>query len=312
MSSVKNLSVSASKNYSLNHWPYTKATNIYMNDQIIKLNLEAFAHGYDLFYEAVIELINDADKNDALVYIIPDDLSSQYYYSNEKRQGFSFVTFLKNNLLNKDREVFLSLFNEITPLVHKYSKKSSYDLKIINPRLKYITLMFSMLLEDVNNPSVFNVDFYYDKKDRCLKRKLDDITTVTINSNLDSLQEGNLKRYEECVAEFLSYKRELVSNGERVLFYNDSLNNLKRVVENALQNNFKNENGEAPKISNKVQISNILFDSKNPELEHTIDYVIKNIHHDSSGQPRKFTEKEYIYLWLELNKILYLLNRYKK
>ena len=168
------------------------------------------------------------------------------------------------------------------------------------------------MVVSVNEPEVFDLEFYYDKADKVFKKKLDGATVEIINQNTAELStsETNKIRYEECVAEFLSFRKDSQTN--KHLFYNQSLDKLKRIIENVLENNYKKEDGSFPKLSSKKQISNILFDVSHPEFESRIGYVVSNIHHEQGGQPKKFTEKEYVYLWLELNQILYLLNRYKK
>lgn len=280
-----------------------------MDKKFPKLSLKTYAHGYESFYESIIEILDLANTHDILGYLLPDDLNSQYLFSDKRRQGFSRIGFLKEHpLLNGEHELFLSLVNEIIIETDKYHSKPVYELDKIHNKFNLILIRFSHLMSEVNNPEVFKLEFYYDKKNKKLKRKLDSITTKTINSNLNNVKEGNQIRYEECVSEFLSYKRDLLK--ENIYYYNNSLNNLKKVVENTLQNNFKKEDGSFPKLSNKKQISNIIFDSNETLFEEIIDYVVKNIHHENGGQPKKFTEKEYVFLWLELNKILYLLNRY--
>ncbi len=176
--------------------------------------------------------------------------------------------------------------------------------------LKSVVYSMAKLMVDSNNSNIFDLDFCFDKDIREFKRKLDDVTVESINKNDNSLEGDNKLRYQECVIEFLSYSRK--NDGGDKLFYNNSLDRLKKVFENTLRIKYERTEGNYPKISNKKQISNIIFDKENETFEAMIDYIVKNIHHENGGKPNNFTEKEYIYLWLELNKILYLLNIYSK
>lgn len=281
-----------------------------MATEFPKLNLEKYSHGYEAFYQAAIHILVEAENFRVLKYILTDDMNSQYKYSDEFRAGYLAIHFLKQNYLVSDKEIFLSFLNEILPEILKYSSKQSWELDNINPNLKTVIYKLVDLIAESNNSSVFNLDFYYDSGERCFRRKLDVITTESINLNRSELDGENKTRYEECVSDFLSYKRDLTKDNK--LFYNESLNNLKKVVENSLHNNYKKEDGSFPMIHKKKELSNILFDNSSIEFENLIEYVTKNIHHEAGGQPKVFTEKEYIYLWMELNTILYLLNRYKK
>ena len=281
-----------------------------MDDKFEELNIENFARSHQSFFNSIVEVLSDAEILGTLAYILPDTINQQYLYSDEKRQGYSRMDFLENTYLVEDVSKFIPFVNSIIPKVFRYLQMRDYELDQYSKNLSKTVVKFTTLLSATTDSSVFNLEYHYSKADKEIRRKLDAATTEVINFNLNNLIEGNGERYKEAIAEFLSYKKELAK--DKAHFYNDSLNNLKKVVENTLENNFKKEDGNFPKLSNKKQISNIVFDSENHELEHTIDYIIKNIHHESGGQPKKFTEKEYVYLWLELNKLLYLLNRYKK
>jgi len=277
-----------------------------------QLNLEQFAHGYESFCKATHVILNESEMREVLKYILTDDINSQYRYSDSKRDGQSIMHFLKKTYLLGDKEIFLSFFNEILPNIFLYLGKNTWEYNKIpsasRDNFEIVINRFADLILKSNNPSVFKLDFYFDKSNRDFRRKIDEITTESINSNTDSLDGDNKIRYQECVSDFLLYKKD--SNNK--LFYNESLNNLKKVVENTLQNNYTKTDGSFPMIHKKKELSNILFNDNNTEFENLIEYIIKNIHHEKGGQPKNFTEKEYVYLWLELNTILYLLNRYKK
>lgn len=284
-----------------------------MNDEFQKLNLEKFAHNYQSFYASACSLFNEADNKNIIRYILTDDINSQYKYSNKKRNGYPVMSFLAETYLNGEQEIFLSFFNEILPNILQYIGKKEWEYeKIPSERRSDFTVIiykFADLIINSNNPSVFNLDFYYDTKKYSFRRKIDGVTARLINSNDSNLEGDNKIRYQECVSDFLLYKKDIINSDK--LFYNKSLENLKKVVENTLQNGYKKTDGTFPRISDKKQLSNILFSDNNSDFENFLDYVIKNIHHEAGGQPKKFTEKEYVYLWLELNNILYLLNKYK-
>lgn len=281
-----------------------------MDDKFPQLNLEEFAHGYQSYYEATCHLMTEAERTGVLTYILTKDINSQYKYSDHGRKGYPIMSFLKERYLTGEKEIFLSFFNEILPNIIMYLNSQDWEIDSINRELRPVVNKFGGLIVQSNNSKVFNVDFYYDNKSKDFKRKLDKVAVETINFNDANLEGDNKDRYQECVSDFLSYNRELIKSNR--LFYNESLDRLKRVIENTLQNKYKRTDGGFPMIHNKKELSNILFDGSNTDFENLVSYVVKNVHHEEGGTPKNFNEKEYVYLWLELNKILYLLNRYKK
>lgn len=284
-----------------------------MDNNFPNLDLKKFAHSYDTFYDAAIHLLHSAHNDGTLHYILPEKICRQYKFSEYSRSHLGTMIFLEDTYLSKDdKEGFISFLNMVLPETIRLYKKETYELNKINKNLASTLISFIDLVISTNEPEVFDLDFYYDKEDKVFKRKLDEATAEVINQNASEFtnDEANKERYEECVAEFLSFRQGTQSN--RALFYNQSLDKLKRIVENTLEKGYKKDDGSFPKLSNKKQISNILFDASHPEFESRIGYVVSNIHHEQGGQPKKFSEKEYVYLWLELNQILYLLNRYKK
>lgn len=284
-----------------------------MNDNFPNLNLKNFSHSYSVFFDAVIHVFNNARRNNTLIHILPEKICKQYQYSEYSRNNLGLLNFLENSYISKNnKEGFVSLLNEIIPKVINLYQKPSYQLDNINQNLEETLIEFIDLVVSTNEAEIFDLDFYYDKKDNLFKRKLDAATVEIINQNTSNLNNNDMNklRYAECVAEFLAFRNDGQSN--KNLFYNESLDKLKRIVENTLEKEYIKEDGSFPKLSNKKQISNILFDTSHPDFESRIGYVISNIHHEQGGQPSKFSEKEYVYLWLELNQILYLLNRYKK
>jgi hypothetical protein len=286
---------------------YTRAV---MNNDFPKLNLQSFSLGYEDFFSTVKSILNESDNNGSLIYLIPNDIDAQYRYSEHKRNHQPRYAFLLDKFLKlENNDLFLSFFNEVINSKFEAPEPSS-DIWKNCPGLRTSMFKLSDLIDNINNSAVFTLEFYFDKKSKQIKRKLDPVTIETINLNAENITTGNDIRYQECVEEFLSFKRDFSENNN--LFYNNSLDKLKRVVENTLKNEYVRDGGLYPKISDRKQISNILFDKENTDFENRIKYIVENIHHEKSGQPKKFSEKEYTYLWLELNQILYLLNRYKK
>jgi len=279
-----------------------------MDNNFPKLQLENFTRGFNDFYNEVCLILKDADENSSLVFLIPDEVDAQYRYSDYKRNYQTRYDYIHNHFLDSENtDLFLSFFNEVVTCQFNSFGLSSDTWKN-SPCLRTSVLRLSDLIGNINNPAVFKLDFHYDNESKQIKRKLDAVTTEIINNNANEIDAGNNARYQDCVDEFLQFKRSLIK--DPMFFYNQSLDRLKRVVENTLKNKYSRSDGTFPKLSDRKQISNILFGNQHAEFENRIGYIIENIHHEKEGQPKKFTEKEYVYLWLELNQILYLLNRY--
>lgn len=284
-----------------------------MDNNFPSLNFKKFAHSYDTFFSVALYVLNSAYGNNTLQHILPEKICMQYKYSEYSRNGLGLMNFLKNTYISKDdKDGFISFLNQVLPKVIEFSQLQSYELGRINRYLPTTLVAFLGFVSSANEAEVFDLDFYYDNKDKLFKRKLDSVTIEIINQNASNFiaDDTNKLRYEDCVAEFLAFRGDIKANEN--LFYNQSLDKLKRIVENTLEKEYKREDGTFPKLSNKKQISDILFGALHSDFESRIGYVVSNIHHEQGGQPKKFTEKEYVYLWLELNQILYLLNRYKK
>lgn len=219
-----------------------------MNNKFPKLNLEKFAHDEQSFYEAICHILIEAETYGVIKYILTDDINSLYVYSDMGRKRYRIFDFLKGTYLTGDKETLLSFLNEIIPNVIKFAKTPEWELDRVNRNLHFIIYKIIDIINSANNTNVFNVDFYYDTRGCEFKRKLDEVTTNSINLNGGSLDGDNKIRYEECVADFLSYKCNVSKNK---LFYNESLDKLKKVIENTLQNNYKRSDGTFPKIHEK-------------------------------------------------------------
>ena len=49
----------------------------------------------------------------------------------------------------------------------------------------------------------------------------------------------------------------------------------------------------------------------NEEMKNILKFIITKIHHNETGTRSKINKKEYNYIWLELNKLIYLVTKYK-
>ncbi|MBY0533955.1 MAG: hypothetical protein K2P31_03195, partial [Rickettsiaceae bacterium] len=91
-----------------------------MDNKFPKLNLEQFAHGYRAFFDASYVLFKESEGSRILPYILTEDINAQYMYSDEKRNGYSSMDFLKRNYLTGEQEIFLQFFNEVLPNILIY------------------------------------------------------------------------------------------------------------------------------------------------------------------------------------------------
>jgi hypothetical protein len=287
----------------------------FMEHSYPKLNLKQFSQGYEAFRESVVSILRSAERVGVIDFMVSDDVYAQYKVRRRIDEADNLFSFLKETYLVEEQEMFLSFCNNIIKAsfsnqenFFQKSEKIVSSMDDATPEEKVFKDLCVLLYEQLNNPNVFDVDFYYDVQDEEIKRKLDSVTIEMINSNIDKFDDndGNGEKYEACVAEFLSFKGVASSK----TFYNTSLDNLKRVVENTLQNKYKDKHGKYPKLNKVKEITNILFDNRCEEFEGLVTYVVQNIHHERDGFPKQFTPKEYTFLWLQLNLILFLLHTY--
>ena len=87
---------------------------------------------------------------------------------------------------------------------------------------------------------------------------------------------------------------------------NHSLNHIKSVLESAA----KSKGIEKPFSKDKPKFVEKLFPGKQPDyFKSHLEFIISNIHHQQKdGNPYKFSEQEYVYWWLEINKLIFMLN----
>ena len=157
-------------------------------------------------------------------------------------------------------------------------------------------------ITDAIQDDIFDLDFYFDCITNQIKRKIDPITTNTINKVSSSLVDSNKELYSQCVSGFLNYTLPKTNKND---FYHESLDRMKEVLENYLTLYH-----DGCKLNDK-KLVDILLDNKDNDIKSVLNYIIKNIHHNQ-GERSNLNEKEYNYIWLEINKIIYLVQKYKK
>jgi hypothetical protein len=144
-----------------------------MKDEFPSLNLESFAHGYESYFAATYNLLSEAEDKGVLKYILTEDINSQYKYSNQKRISHPTMDFLKDTYLTGKQEVFLPFFNEILPNILEYVGKEEWQYSRVHQeqRSNFGIMLYKLvdLIIDSNNPSVFNLDFHYDKESKTFR-----------------------------------------------------------------------------------------------------------------------------------------------
>ena len=141
-----------------------------------------------------------------------------------------------------------------------------------------------------------------------LERQLTQADLEIINENEKMIQEKenapNLRAYDSCIDEFLILK---ISNQPGEHKRVESLNALKRVFERSLMNRHGLQLNNKRTVVEKLLNGNGEYD----EVTQNIEFIVKNIHHDQKNEKgvstsRRFSRGEYIYWWLERNKLIYL------
>jgi hypothetical protein len=264
------------------------------------LDLSSFKLGFEDYRKNIVHQykVKDIDIDLGISSLLPIQIKQHIKYRNlnyipnyrnyayPPSQAFNFVI---KNFFEKDKDIFLGFVQMMID--------SHFD----NPEI-FDIFINREIIQPLSN-GVFNLDFYFDESDKKLKRKIDPITTSNINEVSQGLDEQNKDLYEQCVSEFLTFS--LPSNGLND-FYHESLDRMKEIIENHLTLNYADV-----RISNKNRLSDIIFNGQNEDFKSILEYVVKKIHHNDTGNRIQLNQKEYIYIWLELNKILYLLKRYK-
>jgi hypothetical protein len=260
------------------------------------LKLKSFVGGFDkyknyvwrYFYSRTFSNFNL--KNDLL---LPKSVRYGIKYSLIK----SDLRSIKNEFIIDD-DIFIGFLQEFINdnrnLFESNSVINSHENELMN-FFHIITEPFESVLFDLGVSFNFNTLTF--------EKSLDRATNEQINKISELLDDGNLLLYESCVSDFIHYNTTTKDRN----FYHDSLDRLKEVLENYLNTSYS-----GLKLHDK-KVSDILFDGTNQKLiKNNFDWIIGVIHHNGSGVHEDLTRKEWIYAWLELNKLLYLFGLYKR
>jgi hypothetical protein len=260
------------------------------------LDLSSFTLGFEDYSKNIIDKYKTNDLVGTIEWMVPIDIQKILYYRGLDYKG-------RYNTINVGSKALFFISNNFFA---EKSKFLGFIQKVIDDYFYDSEAREYFIEKDIIEPltsNIFNLDFYFDESDKKLKRKIDLITTSNINHVSQGLDDQNKDLYEQCVSEFLTFS--LPSNGLND-FYHESLDRMKEIIENYLTLNYSGF-----RISKIKPLFDILFDGQNEEFKSILEYVVKKIHHNDSGNRIHLNQKEYIYIWLELNKILYLLKRYK-
>jgi len=262
------------------------------------LDLSSFKLGFEDYRKHIINIYRSLDDPSrySITSYIPKQLREYVKYKNISSFIINsvYVTqsgvfqFLNSNFF-ETKELLLGF---LQLLIDEFHNSNTSVAKLLN----------NGVLEPLTS-NIFNLDLYFDESDNKLKRKIDPITTSNINEVSQGLDEQNKDLYEQCVSEFLTFSLPDTSLND---YYHESLDRMKEIIENHLTINY-----DDVRISNKNRLSDIIFNGQNEEFKSILEFVVKKIHHNDTGNRIQLNQKEYIYIWLELNKILYLLKRYK-
>lgn len=281
------------------------------------LDLSSFVLGFEDYRQCVIRFYSEIDKSSGIARYLPTKIYDYLIYKNisfetevydrksvvagftkaVNSSAFKFIS--KNFFSEKDKMLgFLQL------VIDEYKPKEGEgleDLKILFFEGALIKFYELEIIKIISNP-IFNLDFYFDEKDFKIKRKVDPITTQNINFINESLEKRNQDLYQKCVEEFLTF----VDHGKSTSdFYHESLDRMKEVLENILTIHYQT------RLSETNKFTNLLFDGQNEEMKNILKFIITKIHHNETGTRSKINKKEYNYIWLELNKLIYLVTKYK-
>jgi hypothetical protein len=158
--------------------------------------------------------------------------------------------------------------------------------------------------------NLLNLNYSYNKATKTFNRKIDKDTEQIIKINSANIKQKETKenwlQYSQSVDNFLLIKGKV--SQEDLL---DNLVRLKGVFERTVANKWP-----GTRIGNKKEILDKLFNKHGGDINtqtNSLAFIIKNIHHSQKNKngkttPYKFTKKEYVYWWLELNKLIYLVS----
>ncbi len=275
-----------------------------MTDNIYKLDLTCFVQGYSGFNTFVVKSYRDmfayesANPTDVFWTRIAPRISMEFYeimtgtdISMGVEQGdemFEFQKFLISTFLVEDQDKFLGFLNVCFE-----------ELQSENHRLNYS--FFKNIVTKINS-QFFDLDFEFNSEIGLLQKKIDPITTHSINTISKDLEKSNQEIYDKCVSDYLGYSFKTKDNNWK----HEQLDNMKEILENIYYKEYSKR-----LKSNTDELRGVLFDGNYKPLDNVLDFLIKNIHHNETGKRMPINDKQFNYLWLELNKIIYLLLKYK-
>jgi hypothetical protein len=164
--------------------------------------------------------------------------------------------------------------------------------------------LISTIENKINSP-LFALEF--EVRDGKLQKKIDSGTTNVINSINDSLINSNKEIYETCVVNYFTYSLKRDNN-----WRHEELDRMIGIFQNCLVLYHGIPEGKDLFISHKKPINDLIFSNSNQEFLDFLDFIIKNFHHDKDGQRITINNKMFNYMWLELNKLIYLTIQYGK
>ena len=276
-----------------------------MNTQDISgINLEAYKHDFDRFKYAILSFYRIKDKEGTLKNFVPKIINDYFKYG-----GFSDEPFRRDPMSRYSNDYLSSDFfnylykNHFSDEDNLLNFLQTTIVELLQVHTVYSTIYQNDVINELLKNPVFKLNFYFDEKNSRITRIIDLGVEHVINENLLSLDQQNKRLYEECVLNFISFNKSVLKDNNS--YYHEELDKMKELIDNVLTIKF---NG--CRLAEKDKIVGIIFDSNNQTFISVLNYVIKKIHHNESGVRENLNEKEYLYIWLELNKILYLLNRY--
>lgn len=164
--------------------------------------------------------------------------------------------------------------------------KHYYKLKFEKKYIDSIANLFKIL----------DLDYFWNKKTKQIEQKLDQANTLIINHNAKNIDINF--GYQECVDEFLKPRKDIN--------YLQSLQHIYGVLEAIVSK--KNPN---LRLNQSQKMAKFITDKteKLGAIQQIFSFINTNIHHPiKDGQKYEFNESEYVYWWLEINKLIFMIN----
>lgn len=200
------------------------------------------------------------------------------------REG-NFKPLLKNEFLYIF-DIFCRYINSVD--LDKDDELTKYGLsKFLNDKKKLL-----------NGLELFDLDYTWNEKTKQIERKIDEANTSIINNNLESL---NLDSdYQACIDEFLKPRADI-----------DFLKSLKHIysVLEKVAGKHADKSGSL-RLHEKQRMAKYITkkDKHYQTIQHVFGFINDFIHHPEKHPDHTFNEPEYIYWWLEINKLIFILN----